>query len=517
MRRWSIEARTCWLVALAGAVGACDNSDLPSDPEPGVALGGSDESQPGVVWVTDYGAKCDCEILDKDCTDDTASIEKAIKAIVDSTGAGEVHFPAGGCLVTGLNITERVTLVGQGGGCQVYAPGDQRGDALCSTIIRSETDDKPVVKFTVKDRTGELENRFFVGLKDLALLGNGTATFDDLNEQHCLQVDNRGLEAYNVTLAHCGGHGLFLTDSVISNFYNLKALYANGDGINNDDTSTFAQDGSANGTNVFGGESSLNGRDGVRIQRNGWGTSTFGLTVEQNTEYGIRLIGDGNNGYARFCRFMSTWDELNHGGSVYFGDAALNNLVDYVRDGSGPPVRESMFGDNFVWGANLSGTGPGSDPPRNLYQFGTILSVRLDSLHDDQVIFRNKDDTADGRIQVGSIKATYLGTADDVAQSGAIRLTNGQGVTSRDAANEGDITLAQSTEDDEVSLGTGATGVVVDAPSLLLGVPTTFTQLPGDQPDGSLVYCSDCSRTAPCAAGGTGAFAKRLASAWVCD
>ena len=46
---------------------------------------------------------------------------------------------------------------------------------------------------------------------------------------------------------------------------------------------------------------------------------------------------------------------------------------------------------------------------------------------------------------------------------------------------------------------------------------TAFALLPEDQPDGSLVYCSDCARTDPCAAGGIGAFANRLDSAWACD
>jgi hypothetical protein len=46
--------------------------------------------------------------------------------------------------------------------------------------------------------------------------------------------------------------------------------------------------------------------------------------------------------------------------------------------------------------------------------------------------------------------------------------------------------------------------------------PTTFTDL-GTPANGQLLFCSDCSKTTPCASGGTGAFAKRLNGAWDCN
>lgn len=36
-------------------------------------------------------------------------------------------------------------------------------------------------------------------------------------------------------------------------------------------------------------------------------------------------------------------------------------------------------------------------------------------------------------------------------------------------------------------------------------------------PNGSLIYCSDCTIASPCAGGGTGALAKRLNGAWICN
>lgn len=46
--------------------------------------------------------------------------------------------------------------------------------------------------------------------------------------------------------------------------------------------------------------------------------------------------------------------------------------------------------------------------------------------------------------------------------------------------------------------------------------PTLFANL-GTPPNGSFVYCSDCTVATPCAGAGTGALAKRLAGIWVCN
>lgn len=43
-----------------------------------------------------------------------------------------------------------------------------------------------------------------------------------------------------------------------------------------------------------------------------------------------------------------------------------------------------------------------------------------------------------------------------------------------------------------------------------------FESLP-EAPNGTMYYCPDCAFTNPCAAGGTGAFAKRLSDTWRCD
>jgi hypothetical protein len=46
--------------------------------------------------------------------------------------------------------------------------------------------------------------------------------------------------------------------------------------------------------------------------------------------------------------------------------------------------------------------------------------------------------------------------------------------------------------------------------------PVVFATL-GAPPNGTLAYCANCTIANPCAAGGTGALAKRLNSIWICN
>ncbi|MGH9523059.1 MAG: hypothetical protein ACRD3E_11075, partial [Terriglobales bacterium] len=58
-------------------------------------------------------------------------------------------------------------------------------------------------------------------------------------------------------------------------------------------------------------------------------------------------------------------------------------------------------------------------------------------------------------------------------------------------------------------------GAKVVAPTVQLSA-TLFAAL-GTPADGTILYCSDCTVASPCAGSGTGALAKRLAGAWVCN
>ena len=55
-------------------------------------------------------------------------------------------------------------------------------------------------------------------------------------------------------------------------------------------------------------------------------------------------------------------------------------------------------------------------------------------------------------------------------------------------------------------------GVVPSAPAI---VRISFANLPTEQ-DGALVYCTNCTKTIPCAGGGSGAWAMGQNGQWLC-
>jgi hypothetical protein len=349
------------LAILSGSVAMADPCPPPADEEQHGQHDRHDCEVTDQVSVKCFGARGDGVV------DDTRAIVAAINAL--PADGGIVFFPPGVYLTTGITIVDKkVTLEGSGGSCDMLAPGDPRnpGDRLnCGTVIRSRAN-APIVKFTTARPGGIFgPGRFWVGLRNLAIQGNGTANVAGLNNQHGLQVDNGGLNAYDVTIAHCGGHGLYLTQSDVAYFYNLRTWFNNGDGIHND---------GASGTSILGGHALGNGRDGIHFQRNGSGTSTFGFTVEQNAGYGINLLGFGPDRYVRYCRFMSTWDEANARGSVHFSAGALDNVIDYVRYSSGTPVYDDLGNRNLVWGSDIT---VGSGDAILKHKFNQIFTDRL--------------------------------------------------------------------------------------------------------------------------------------------
>ena len=70
----------------------------------------------------------------------------------------------------------------------------------------------------------------------------------------------------------------------------------------------------------------------------------------------------------------------------------------------------------------------------------------------------------------------------------------------------------------QINLGnpTSPTNSMVNLGYAMKLLSSTFASLPGS-PNGSILYCSDCTIANPCASGGNGALAKRLNGAWVCN
>jgi len=87
-----------------------------------------------------------------------------------------------------------------------------------------------------------------------------------------------------------------------------------------------------------------------------------GFDFEANAGWGIDLRGAGGERPASGCRFSSTWDEANLGGSVLFEAGSRYNVVDFLRYSSGSPNDGGL--GNVVWGVDARG-----DSPALVHQF----------------------------------------------------------------------------------------------------------------------------------------------------
>jgi hypothetical protein len=118
-------------------------------------------------------------------------------------------------------------------------------------------------------------------------------------------------------------------------------------------------------------------------------------------------------------------------------------------------------------------------------------------------------------------KAGLWATTDGIvmsAQDAAAGAGDDAGVYVTATASEGIVQLASGNG----SSGSGATlyvrGNRIDMSGGYVALPTTsFGTLPTPLANGAIIYCSDCTIASPCAGGGTGAIAKRLNGAWVCN
>lgn len=104
----------------------------------------------------------------------------------------------------------------------------------------------------------------------------------------------------------------------------------------------------------------------------------------------------------------------------------------------------------------------------------------------------------------GVFKGIFQSPTSPAAGLGLLRLANTETIAWRNAGNTLNVVLSVGVNDTFVFSGPLENASVVFAS---LGTPNNGTQ----------VYCSDCTKTTPCADSGTGAMAFRVAGAWECN
>lgn len=145
----------------------------------------------------------------------------------------------------------------------------------------------------------------------------------------------------------------------------------------------------------------------------------------------------------------------------------------------------------------------------NLFQGSIVIGgtkTKLTSTVDGTVLLTNNAATDFGLIQLGGTTASFPAIKRSTTNV-QIRLADDSGYTGLVAKSLG--------------IGSGS-----PADNGILFTPTLFSGL-GTPTNGTIMYCSDCTETTPatcpvtqasciCAGSGTGAFARRINSAWYC-
>jgi hypothetical protein len=123
-----------------------------------------------------------------------------------------------------------------------------------------------------------------------------------------------------------------------------------------------------------------------------------------------------------------------------------------------------------------------------------------------------------GRFWDSTVTPSPSNLAGSMRFSQPIALANGQslwGLNGSGGTNPA-VSLIGVDSSNHVQLGMNNAASVQAGAQFVLA-STTFSALPASPVNGTLLYCSDCKTATSCAGSGSGAIAKRVNSAWVCN
>jgi hypothetical protein len=416
----------------------------------------------GAVYnVKAYGAVGD------GTTDDTAAIQAAYNA-VPATG-GDVIFPPGTYLITtGLSFSKPgVRLIGLGGGA---GPNDLGSVNASVRLLWGGTAGGTMVTFTaVSGATNQALHR--VGLHNMMLDCNGSAgiglalrsvrwgTFENLYISECT---NHGLDTNVVaTLGEArDNHSNTFMNIVTRNFF-----------------------GGVNGTGIF-----LSGDATANTCVN----SFYNISVVFCEGYGIHFWNADSN------RFYGL--RASKGGACSAGDRGV--LLDSGNGAGGRNVQA-----NYFWHVSSNGFVQQNMQP---YTSNTVFG------------FDRSDGEPAPTVTSGSLSYTCDGfNCNDTWNIGRMSFIGNDYNNifavfgTRDIIGGGDTRVQVAGK--WIRFGDSVTDPNVEFPGAAMRLKATVFGNLGTPTNGTIMYCSNCTITNPCAGGGTGALAKRLNGVWVCN
>lgn len=409
-------------------------------------------------------------------TDDTAAIQAALNA---APNGATVVMPAGLFNITGLTISKPVTLVGAGNGRGVN-PSSGAGQ-YGTELVNTSTGTAAITIAPVG--SARLSG---VILKDFSVKGNrdvGGATAGDGIALISGSGSIESFKCYDVTSWRAFRDSWRIDGTVfLSDWYGCLGEEGGQHGLD-------LASGNPSQLRFFGGSFSYNVGDGV-LQAAGSGTSLSSTTVAGNAK-GIVVTAGAfkTNGLIDIEANTTSGVEVSSSGNELLGlnitSPGVNSFVGInVKSGSGRNRYNAIFG--------TFGTSP--------------THIKVDAGATGPQFFETAVDpntltvTAQG-VEVFTSSAFF----QNIDKAGGLIY----GAT------------LQPVTDNSFDLGQSAKRirfayVNVLTPNQIAWQATLFANL-GTPANGTMYYCSDCTIANPCAGGGTGALAKRLAGVWVCN
>lgn len=149
------------------------------------------------------------------------------------------------------------------------------------------------------------------------------------------------------------------------------------------------------------------------------------------------------------------------------------------------------------------------------FSLGTGVNVvTMRGIAANSLIFGGTSDVASPFAQTIGVQNVVAGTSNTAGANWTLTGSRGTGT-----GNGGQIIFQTAPAGSSgTSQNTLVTAFTIAADGVIYPKTYTHANLPTPvSGDGGMVYCSDCTIASPCASGGTGALAKRLNGAWVCN
>lgn len=275
--------------------------------------------------------------------------------------------------------------------------------------------------------------------------------------------------------------------------------------------------------------------DGVQMDADS--SSVGGNLISGNNDFGLwsEIAGSGGswigNTFANNGNYaMSVTVETGHtaaGWSILSNFMMNNALPLELQTGIGASLSNVMVANNYIIGSSLN---------KALIRLTPLASSTMDKVEIVGNVMKNGVNYGIGIEPSGAgVNVTRLvidgnqiydcagrGIATKSVGTGTARITDnilsGNGSVSGGGDAESLSTSGWTYEGFGIRTTRSNVGIFSDSLRALKGVrvgPYTQATLPS-LGDGSIVYCVDCTKSTPCASGGSGAFAHRINGSWDC-